>query len=72
VLFLTDGIVKNLAQQQLEMDLLSPRPILDQMSSTQADLQESLARSVKQIARASRRAGAEDDLTAVIVRVGEA
>ena len=71
VLFLTDGIVKNLAQQQLELNLLSPRPILDQIRSTQADLQESLTRSVKQIARASRRAGAEDDLTAVIVRVGE-
>jgi hypothetical protein len=71
VLFLTDGIVKNLTLQQMDLDLLSPRSGMDWGRSSQADLQESLSRAVKQISKVSRRAGAEDDLTAVLVRIGE-
>jgi serine phosphatase RsbU (regulator of sigma subunit)/predicted membrane protein len=69
VLFLTDGIVKNFAQQEMDLDQVFPPMIGDPIHSTQSDLQESLTRTVKQIAKLSRRAGAEDDLTAVIVRI---
>ena len=62
VVFITDGIARHLEQEQTSIEEFFG-------SLPQEDLPEQLTKAVNKIAKRSKRAGSEDDLTAVIVRL---
>ncbi|MCI0338965.1 MAG: SpoIIE family protein phosphatase [Acidobacteria bacterium] len=69
LIFFTDGIVKNLADNKATPDIEFTKMIANRRNESEENLQEALRKSINECSKHARKRGIEDDMTAVIVRL---